>query len=190
MAINPAASSEAMTTEVGRVAIRVPQFWPDKPALWFCQVEGQFALNGITQDSTKFFYVMSQLDNRYAQELLEHEEIGDRTPSQFLRHLRNLAGTAVPDEFLRTLWLNRLPTAMRAILATQTDTPLNKTAELADKINEVNPRGQHCATISSDSRIDLLCQQIAELSRQVVELKQGAATHSHSHRRPYAIRSQ
>ncbi|CAK9824010.1 hypothetical protein ANTRET_LOCUS2247 [Anthophora retusa] len=171
MAINPAASSEAMTTEVGRVAIRVPQFWPDKPALWFCQVEGQFALNGITQDSTKFFYVMFQLDNRYAQEvediltnppsegkydtlkkelirrlstsqeqriqqLLEHEEIGDRTPSQFLCHLRNLAGTAVPDEFLRTLWLNRLPTSMRAILATQTDTPLNKTAELADKINE------------------------------------------------------
>ncbi|CAK9829637.1 Retrovirus-related Pol polyprotein from transposon 17.6 [Anthophora retusa] len=187
-------------------------------------VEGQFALNGITQGSTIFFYVMSQLDNRYAQEvediltnppsegkydtlkkelirrlstsqeqriqqLLEHEEIGDRTPSQFLRHLRNLAGTAVPDEFLRTLWLNRLPTSMRAILATQTDTPLNKTAELADKINEVNPRGQHCATISSDSRIDLLCQQIAELSRQVVELKQGAATHNHSHRRPYRRRS-
>lgn len=35
-------------------------------------------------------------------QLLEHEEIGDRKPSQFLRHLRGLAGTAVPDELLKT----------------------------------------------------------------------------------------
>ncbi|KYN42049.1 hypothetical protein ALC56_03518, partial [Trachymyrmex septentrionalis] len=34
--------------------------------------------------------------------LLEHEEIGDRKPSQFLRHLRNLAGYVSED---KVLWI-------------------------------------------------------------------------------------
>ncbi|XP_025264176.1 uncharacterized protein LOC112637821 [Camponotus floridanus] len=42
-------------------------------------------------------------------QLLEREELGDRKPSQFLRHLSTLAGTTVSDDLLRTLWLGRLP---------------------------------------------------------------------------------
>lgn len=38
--------------------------------------------------------------------LLEHEEMGGRKPYQFLRHFRILAGTAVPDEVIKTLWLS------------------------------------------------------------------------------------
>jgi hypothetical protein len=37
--------------------------------VWFEQVEGSFALSNITQDSTKFYYVISQLDNKYAAEV-------------------------------------------------------------------------------------------------------------------------
>ncbi|XP_076660566.1 uncharacterized protein LOC143363921 [Halictus rubicundus] len=130
---------ETTTPEVSKVAIRIPPFWPEQPELWFRQIEAQFALNGITADTTKFYYILSQLEPKYAVEvqdifinppeankygtlrsellkrlsatqgkrirqLLEQEEIGDRTPSQFLRHMRNLAGTTVSDEFLRTLW--------------------------------------------------------------------------------------
>jgi hypothetical protein len=47
------------TFAINRVVIRVPPFWPEKPALWFAQLEGQFALWNITQDSTKFYYVIS-----------------------------------------------------------------------------------------------------------------------------------
>jgi len=36
-------------------------------------------------------------------QLLEHEEIGDRKPSQFLRYLRSLAGNVVGDGVLRTI---------------------------------------------------------------------------------------
>jgi hypothetical protein len=32
-----------------------------------------------------------------------HEEMGDRKPSQFLRHLKSLA-PEVPDDFLRSIW--------------------------------------------------------------------------------------
>jgi hypothetical protein len=47
---------------------------------------------------------LSSTQEQKTRRLLEHEEIGDRKPSQFLRHLRTLAGTAMSDEILRTLW--------------------------------------------------------------------------------------
>ncbi|XP_029163289.1 uncharacterized protein LOC114934743 [Nylanderia fulva] len=52
--------------------------------------------------------------------LLEHEEIGDRKLSQFLRHLRGLAGNVVDDPVLRTIWLNRLPAYIQPHLVTRT----------------------------------------------------------------------
>jgi len=42
-------------------------------------------------------------------QLLSHEEMGDRKPSQFLRHLKSLAPD-VPDHFLRTIFCQPTPT--------------------------------------------------------------------------------
>lgn len=86
-----------------------------------------------------------------SRQLLEHEEIGDRKPSQFLRHLRGLAGTAVPDELLKTIWLGRLPTSMQAILVTQTEAGLDKMAELADAVSDALPERRHVMAISANS---------------------------------------
>jgi hypothetical protein len=41
-------------------------------------------------------------------QLLTLEEMGDRKPSQFLRHLRGLAPD-VPEDFLYSIWSSRLP---------------------------------------------------------------------------------
>jgi hypothetical protein len=106
--------------------------------VWFAQLEGQFPLSNSTQDATKFYYFISQLDNKYAAEvedvitnppttgrydriksevirrlslseeqhvrqLLMHEEMSDRRPTQFLHQLRPLAGPSVPPDFLRTM---------------------------------------------------------------------------------------
>ncbi|XP_011687451.1 PREDICTED: uncharacterized protein LOC105449764 [Wasmannia auropunctata] len=60
------------------------------------------------------------------------EEIGDRKPSQFLRHLTALAGATVSPELLRTLWLGRLPPQMQAILATRSVDDLEDVAEQVD----------------------------------------------------------
>ena len=60
----PSDSSSSFT--LNRVGIRVPPFWPEKPAVWFAQLVGQFALANVTQDTTKFCYVISHLDNKYA----------------------------------------------------------------------------------------------------------------------------
>jgi hypothetical protein len=56
------------TFTLNRVVICVPPFWPEKPAVWFTQLEGQFALSNITQNATKFYYVASQRDDKYMAE--------------------------------------------------------------------------------------------------------------------------
>ncbi|XP_066254127.1 uncharacterized protein [Euwallacea similis] len=49
-------------TMVDRVAVKPPPFWSRNPELWFCQLESQFQLAGVTADSTKFHHVVSALN--------------------------------------------------------------------------------------------------------------------------------
>uniref|UniRef100_A0A6P7GDG0 Uncharacterized protein LOC114336780 n=1 Tax=Diabrotica virgifera virgifera TaxID=50390 RepID=A0A6P7GDG0_DIAVI len=137
------------------ITVKIPPFWPKYPEIWFLQVENQFTLANITSDATKFNYIVANLDTAYILEvrdiivsptanreqqkikrLLEHEELGDRRPSQFLRHLQSLAGITVPDNIVRSLWLGRLPPSTQAILATQAKASLGAVAELANTISE------------------------------------------------------
>nr|XP_033324994.1 uncharacterized protein LOC117219737 [Megalopta genalis] len=83
---------------------------------------------------TELIQRLSSTQELKTRRLLESEEIGDRKPSQYLRHLKRLAGTAVSDSVQRTLWMGRLPTNMQVILATQKDAELDKVADLADAI--------------------------------------------------------
>jgi hypothetical protein len=49
--------------------MRLPPLWAERPAVWFAQAEAQFFLAGISSETTKFYYVISQLDHRYATEV-------------------------------------------------------------------------------------------------------------------------
>ncbi|KAJ8914388.1 hypothetical protein NQ315_017478 [Exocentrus adspersus] len=75
---------------------------------------------------------LSTTQDQNTNPLLEREEIGDRKPSLFLHHLRNLNGTAMSENVIGTLWMSRLPTETQAILATQKDASLDSVTELAD----------------------------------------------------------
>eukprot|EP00914_Ancora_sagittata_P002443 GHVO01005391.1.p1 GENE.GHVO01005391.1~~GHVO01005391.1.p1 ORF type:complete len:171 (+),score=22.29 GHVO01005391.1:288-800(+) len=48
------------------VAIKLPALWTDNVDAWFMQTEAQFALNNITQDKTKFNYLIAALDSATA----------------------------------------------------------------------------------------------------------------------------
>ncbi|XP_046976503.1 uncharacterized protein LOC124542620 [Vanessa cardui] len=185
-----------------------------QPALWFAQVEGQFALANITADATKFYYVTAQLDHVYAaevkdiniappetnkyeklkteltkrlsasrekevQQLLMHEELGDRKPSQFLRHL---AGPNIPEDFLKTIWTSRLPNSIQAVLAAQPTTPLATLAEVADRVNDIVPRTPVVASTSTSTQntLDHMANMISELTKQV----QALTTHASRKPRP------
>lgn len=210
--------------DVFKVGVRVPPFWPDEPELWFSQLEGQFILSGITQDTTKFYYALSQLDPCYAthvkdvirsppalgkfeklkdelikrlsaskekklKQLFMHEEMGDRKPSQFLRHLRNLAGPSVADDILQTLWTGRLPHALQTVVASQAKLPLDDIAELADRVHEIaapSPLHVASASASSSSTYDKLNDQICALTKQVAKLTSEVYRRS----RPQAVSQQ
>jgi hypothetical protein len=160
--------------KISRVAVRLPPFWAERPAMWFAQAEAQFSLTGISSETTKFLHVISQLDHRYATEvkdiiisppkrdpynllraelerrltpsrgqrirqLLTIEEMDDRKPSQFLRHLRSLAPD-ISEDFLSTIWSSRQPPNIQGHLACQPECSLDAAAPCADRISEVAPQ--------------------------------------------------
>jgi len=57
------------TFTINCVGSCAPPFWSEKSAVWFEQLEGPFALSNITQDATKFHYVISKLDDKYVAEV-------------------------------------------------------------------------------------------------------------------------
>ncbi|CDW55401.1 gag pol polyprotein [Trichuris trichiura] len=44
------------------VAVKVPPFWTNSPALWFKRVEAQFQIARITADETKFNYIVRGME--------------------------------------------------------------------------------------------------------------------------------
>ncbi|KMQ86374.1 gag-pol polyprotein [Lasius niger] len=49
--------------QISRVGVKPPPFWKANPALWFVQLEAQFALANITEDGTKFNHVVSAIES-------------------------------------------------------------------------------------------------------------------------------
>lgn len=56
---------------VNAVGLKLPTFWTLQPHVWFTQAEAQFHLRNITQDSTKYYHVISALDHSIASRLLD-----------------------------------------------------------------------------------------------------------------------
>jgi hypothetical protein len=63
------AADSSPPAEVSRVAVGLPPFWAQRPAVWFAQAEAQFFLAGVNSETTKFFHVISQLGHQYASEV-------------------------------------------------------------------------------------------------------------------------
>lgn len=207
-----------------RVGVRVPPFWPEEPEVWFAQIEGQFILSGITNDITKFYFVIAQLDKQYAAEvkdiivsppatnkydrlkselikrltssrerkikqLLMHEELGDRKPSQFLRHLQSLAGETVSMDLMRTIWASRLPANLQTIVALQKDSSLEAVADLADHVQDIAPPSvaqvSKTAAETSDAALKAINDRLTQLARQVESLTFNQRRQPRSHNGNY-----
>eukprot|EP00795_Rhopilema_esculentum_P007425 gene7425-biopygen8703 len=125
----------------------------------------------------------SASEQKRLHQLLTAEELGDRKPSQLLRHMRQLLGdNTLENNILRQLFLGRLPTNVRLILASTADSlPVEQVALLADKILEVaTPLGisSLTPTVSAPaptpvtppiaSEVHALRSQVEELTFQAV----------------------
>lgn len=113
---------------------------------------------------------MTTSTERRIQQLLTAEEMGDRSPSSFLRHLRGLAGTDVKDALLQTIWSARLPPQIQAIISGVGE-PLNQLAARADKIAEVLQPVQVAACSKVPPAETSLADQIATLTKAVERLQ-------------------
>lgn len=112
-------------------------------------------------------------EQKKIQRLLSDIDLGDRRPTQLLNELSGLAKNRVSDDFLKSLWLQRLPQQARAILQAS-NVELPELAKLADKILEVSDYRQIAAATSSSnipiespiaSRIAALEERIEKLCR-------------------------
>ena len=127
----------------------------------------------------------SASEQKRLHQLLTAEELGDRKPSQLLRHMRQLLGdNTLENNIFCQLFLERLATNVRLILASTADSlPVEQVALLADKILEVaTPLGisSLTPTVSAPaptpvpppiaSEVHALRSQVEELTFQVQAL--------------------
>lgn len=137
-----------------------------------------FLLNPPSESEDPFSKLKQILLERFGQsknnrmrQLLELEDIGDRTPSQFLRHLQLLAGTAISRDMLRIIWTNQLDPLVQANLASQPSTigldELAKTADnVMDSIRSWRPRSK-IATVSTKPESSL-AEEFARMRLEIV----------------------
>ncbi|VDP06395.1 unnamed protein product, partial [Schistosoma mattheei] len=99
------------------------------------------ASNPYDQLKQAIIQITSVSDEKRLQQLLHECELGDKSSSQLLRHMRQLAGPyKFDDAFLKEIWLQRLPTVVRRILRSSSQPlDLESLASMADKILEITP---------------------------------------------------
>lgn len=109
-------------------------------------------------EKDKYIHLKNLLINRFTdseekrlRQLLAGIELNDKKPSDLLREIKQLAGGAISDNILHSIWLQRLPFQVQATLAVVEDCPLFKLAELADKIMDRETSLQ-VATVASFGR--------------------------------------
>ena len=106
------------------------------------------------------------------QQLFTAEQLGDRKPTQLFRRMEQLMGdhaTSTDSAFLRELFLQRLPSQVRMVLASADDSvSLAQLAQLADKILEVAVP----SSVASVETPSSLASDVEQLRAQVSELQE------------------
>ncbi|XP_039749234.1 uncharacterized protein LOC120626021 [Pararge aegeria] len=125
--------------------------------------------NRYDKIKTELIKRLSASHEKKVKQLLTHEELGDRKPSQFLRHLQDLAGPSVPEDFIQSIWSNRLPHNIQTVLASQTTHSLEQLADLADRIQDLTSSGT-IAAASCSPHASHQSDEIAELKKMVQQL--------------------
>lgn len=200
------------------IQARMPPFSKHNVKLFFAQLNAAFSLNKITDEPTKYSFLVSILDtdvlasvsdlilnvppenpftalkdrllklfeNSVAQNtkaLLQELSLGDQKPSVLLSRMRELASGQVTDDFLKTLWLQRLPQHIQAVLAVSSEV-LDNLAQLADKVSELSgpTHSSTIAAVTENVQYKVLQLQIAELAKKVEELASNRTEHRYRRR--------
>ena len=92
----------------------------------------------------------SQFERRRIQQLLHSHDLGDVTPTRLLRKLRQLQGQGTDDSLFWELFLERLPTNIRVVLASLDDTLLlEELATRAERMTEADSVSRSVSEVAS-----------------------------------------
>lgn len=155
-------------------------------------------------DTERYKSVKSALIKRHSisetkrlETLIAKTDIGDRSPSELLRSMRQMAGQTFNESIIKNLWLRKLPQVIHVALVAVGDKPLNELAEVADKIHEAQQNATVFAIAGTNANVnDSARRNIGEsdfdarLSR--IEAMIAKIDVSHRHRRergPFRRRS-
>ncbi|KAK9877386.1 hypothetical protein WA026_017783 [Henosepilachna vigintioctopunctata] len=87
--------------------------------------------------------------------------------------MRELGNSSLSEDFLKTLWMQRLPSEIQTILAVSTES-LDKLAKLADTIVDVKADTDRnvLAVKVANSEFEILRDEVKVLRKEIQELKQ------------------
>ncbi|GFU16222.1 uncharacterized protein TNCV_2406151 [Trichonephila clavipes] len=131
--------------------------------------------------SQRLITQFSDSDTQKIKKLLTDLQLGDEKLSHLLRKMKELSNDQLQDDFLQSLWLQRMPSHIQTVLSASSE-PLDKLAIIADKVSEVVgassticaattvPPPSQSSSCSAQPTMDSLTRQIQELSQQVAEL--------------------
>jgi len=110
--------------------------------------------------------------------MLIHEvQLGDLRPSQLLKRMKALAGNIISDRVLKTLWMEKIPNNVRAIVSI-VDGDLAKVALQADKIMEAQCKPTISTAQASNEDREA---EIEALRREIKKLRAKASPDDRSH---------
>ncbi|GFW12022.1 uncharacterized protein TNCV_4530881 [Trichonephila clavipes] len=131
--------------------------------------------------SQRLITQFSDSETQKIKKLLTDLQLGDEKPSHLLRKMKELSNGQLQDDFLQSLWLQRMPPHIQTVLSASSE-PLDKLAIIADKVSEVVgassticaaktvPPPSQSSSCNAQPTMDSLARQIQELSLQVAEL--------------------
>lgn len=119
--------------------------------------------------------------------LLENEQMGDRKPSSFLRHIKGFFGSNAPiveDTVIRPLFLSRLPKSIAHIIAMFDERePLDAIAQKADRIYDTygssrdaisairTPSYATQTSVQSDANMNLIFNELTSIKGELRSLR-------------------
>lgn len=111
-------------------------------------------------------------DQKKLRKLIEGIELGDDKPSQLLKKMKDLAGTAITDDAIKTLFVSRLPETVRGIIAIAEGNSA-VWAKQADKMMETAQFTSVSAVSAKPTANNSgdLHNEIAALRKEIAELK-------------------
>lgn len=114
----------------------------------------------------------SKSKERQLSKLLNDVTLENKTPSQLLREMTELAAGGLSDEVLHSLWSMRMPPNLTPMLVMSQHLDLDGLAEMADRVIDSMNFSSIMATSTAPQKDNQACSGCLKLAEEVREMRQ------------------